>query len=109
MDPKKFEAASNSFNEDVKKMTKELNGLIASVSKMTGSCDEAIRFLDNYTNGNMTSATESAKRARSRAAKLAANVRVAAADAGVSPEELYAMSVRYQNFEPSVILSSSST
>ena len=104
MDPKKFEAASNSFNEDVKKMTKELNGLIASVSKMTGSCDEAIRFLDNYTNGNMTSATESAKRARSRAAKLAANVRVAAADAGVSPEELYAMSVRYQNFSGGQLL-----
>lgn len=98
MDPKKFEAASNSFNEDIKKMTRELNGLIASVSKMTGSCDEAIRFLDSYTNGNLTSATESAKQARSRAAKLAANIRVTAADAGVSPEELYSMRNGFQNY-----------
>lgn len=96
MDPRKLEAASNSFNEDIKKMTRELNGLIASVSKMTGSCDEAIRFLDNYTNGNLTSATETAKQARARAARLAANIRVTAADSGIAPEYLYGMAERFQ-------------
>lgn len=96
LDPKKFEAASNSFNEDIKKMTRELNGLIASVSKMTGSCDEAIRFLESYTNGNLTSSTESARKARTSAAKLAANIRVTASDAGISPEYVYGLAGRFQ-------------
>lgn len=85
------DASVRSFNDRIKSFQKEMNGFVASVSKITGSFESAVEFLQDMTNGKAFSAGEEATRARRRAAQTAANLRVLAADAGIDPRTMYGM------------------
>lgn len=85
------DASVKSFNDRIKSFQKEMNGFVASVSKITGSFESAVEFLQDMTNGKAFSAGEEATRARRRAAQTAANLRVLAADAGIDPRTMYGM------------------
>lgn len=84
--------ALKSFGDYTKKFTEEINKFVASVSKMTGSYDEALNFMQKMTGGELFKDTDKAREARERAANIAINMRVAAANAGISAPELYATS-----------------
>ena len=83
--------AVKSFNDHIKNFQKEMNGFVASVSKITGSFDTAIDFIQDMTNGKAFSAGREAKNARDKAAQTAANLRVMAADAGIDAKTMYGM------------------
>lgn len=85
------DAAVRSFNDHIKTFQKEMNGFVASVSKITGSFESAVDFLQDMTNGRAFAAGEAASRARRRAAQTAANLRVLAADTGLDPRALHGM------------------
>lgn len=75
--------AVRSFNDHIKDFQQEMNGFVASVSKITGSFDTAIDFIQDMTNGKAFSAGAQAKSLRDRAMQVASNLRTMAADAGV--------------------------
>lgn len=77
------------FNEHVKKFTSEINSFTASVTKMTGDFEESIQFLQRATGGQLFKDTESASKLRKDAVKMANNLRIIAADSGISAQELY--------------------
>lgn len=85
------EREQKSFQAHIKKFTEKINGFVASVSKMTGSYSEAINFMQEITGGNLFSSGQKADAARNRAMRMAANIRVAAADAGIDAPVLYGM------------------
>lgn len=85
------DASVRSFNDHIKTFQKEMNGFVASVSKITGSFESAVDFLQEMTNGKAFSAGEEAANARRRASQVAANLRVLAADSGVDPRMLHGM------------------
>lgn len=77
------------FNKHVKKFTSEINSFTASVTKMTGDFEESIQFLQRATGGQLFKDTESASKLRKDAVKMANNLRIIAADSGISAQELY--------------------
>ena len=77
--------AVTSFNEHIKGFQKEMNGFVASVSKITGSFEGAIDFLQDLTNGEAFSAGAKAQKTRDNAARVAYNLRALAADTGMPP------------------------
>ena len=83
--------AVRSFNDHIKDFQKEMNGFVASVSKITGSFESAVDFMQDMTNGKAFSAGRQAGLMRDRAMKMAANLRVAAADAGIDSRTMYNM------------------
>lgn len=82
-------ASVKSFNDHIKSFQKEMNGFISSVSKITGSFDTAIDFIQDMTNGQAFEAGEHADRTRQKAMRTAANLRTMAANAGMEPGEMY--------------------
>ena len=89
--------AQKSFNEHIKKMSKEINGFVATVSKMTGSFEDAVEFMQKATGGKLYAAGEEADKLRQRAVKMAAGMRAIAADAGVDAKELFQMSTGFES------------
>jgi hypothetical protein len=77
------------FNDHIKDFQKEMNGFVASVSKITGSFESAVDFIQDLTNGEAFSAGEKARRSRDHAARAAANLRVLAGDAGLPVGAMY--------------------
>lgn len=84
------ERAERSFNAQIKGFTEQVNKLVSSISKMTGGYTEAIEFMQRVTGGKAFAAGKDADTAREKAARLAMNMRVIAADAGIDSTELFA-------------------
>lgn len=77
------------FNKHIKGFTKEINAFTASVTKMTGDFEETINFMQRATGGQLFKDTEEAGKLRKDAVRMANNLRIVAADAGMNPQELY--------------------
>lgn len=80
---------TDAFNKHVKQFTREINSFTASVTKMTGDFEESIQFLQRATGGQLFKDTESASKLRKDAVRMANNLRIIAADSGISAQELY--------------------
>lgn len=77
------------FSQHIKQFTKEINAFTASVTKMTGDFEETINFMQRATGGQLYKDTDSASKLRKDAVRMANNLRIIAADAGMNPQELY--------------------
>lgn len=80
---------TDAFNKHIKQFTREINSFTASVTKMTGDFEESVQFLQRATGGQLFKDTESASKLRKDAVKMANNLRIIAADSGISAQELY--------------------
>lgn len=80
---------TDAFNKHIKQFTSEINSFTASVTKMTGDFEESIQFLQRATGGQLFKDTESASKLRKDAVRMANNLRIIAADSGISAQELY--------------------
>ena len=75
--------AGDSFNEQIKKFTKEVNSMVASMAKITGDTGLAIEELQRATQGKLFSAGADAERLRRNAARMTAMLRVSGVDSGL--------------------------
>ncbi len=75
--------AGASFNEQIKKFTKEVNSMVASMAKITGDTGTAIEELQRATQGKLFSAGADAERLRRNAARMTAMLRVSGVDSGL--------------------------
>lgn len=80
---------TDAFNKHIKQFTSEINSFTASVTKMTGDFEESVQFLQRATGGQLFKDTESASKLRKDAVRMANNLRIIAADSGISAQELY--------------------
>ena len=85
------ESTSERFKDNIKKLGTKFNEAVSMLSKVTGSVDEALNVMDRLGGGNFLGGTaEEASRIAQRAKRMAANIRVTSAMAGMSPTEMYA-------------------
>ena len=82
---------ADKFKENMKKFGSKMNEAVASLSKITGSVDEALNVMDRLAGGNFLGGTQhQASDIANKAKKMAAAVRITSAIAGISPTETYA-------------------
>ena len=79
--------ATDSYVNKMKDFQKGINSLLASMSKVTGSFDTAVDFLQDMTNGKAFTIGSEANEVRERARVVTANVRAMAASAHMDPRE----------------------
>lgn len=82
-----------SFSKYMEGTQGKINKFVGSISKMAGSVEDAIHFMDMATGNRTFEAGEEADALREKALSLSNNLRVAAADAGMKPQELYRLAV----------------
>lgn len=79
------------FSSNLKKLGSKFNEAVSSMSKLTGSVDDALRVMDQMAGGNfLGGSVEQAKSVAERARRLAATIRITSAIAGTSPMEAFA-------------------
>lgn len=83
------EAVASAFSKQIKEFSGGINQFVAAVSKMTGDFEEAINFMQRSTDGKLFDASKEAAKLRKNAVALATNMRIVAADSGMSAQELY--------------------
>lgn len=84
------EGTAERFKENLKKLGAKFNETVSMLSKVTGSVDEALNVMDRLGGGNFLGGTaEEASDIARRAKRMAANIRVTSAMAGMSPTEMY--------------------
>lgn len=81
---------ADKFKGNLKKLGTKFNEAVSMLSKVTGSVDEALRVMDRLGGGNFLGGTaEQASSIANRAKRMAANIRIMSAAAGMSPTEVY--------------------
>lgn len=80
------------FKERLNKLGSKFNEAASMLSKVTGSVDEALRFMDQMAGGNFLGGSEAKALSVARQARnIAASIRVSAAMSGMDPKEMYGM------------------
>ena len=79
------------FKKNLEKLGSKFNEAAAMLSKVTGSVEEALNVMDRLAGGNFLGGTaEQATKVANQARKMATNIRVTSAIAGINPQEMYA-------------------
>ena len=82
---------ADKFKENIKKLGSKFNEAASMLTKITGSVEEALQFMDKLSGGNfLGGSAEQASQIANKARNMAAAIRVTSAMAGMDPREAYA-------------------
>lgn len=88
---KRLDIESDEFRNNLKNLGSKFNEAVSMLSKITGSVKEALNVMDSMAGGNFLGGTaEQAKDIADRAKRMAAEIRVASAMAGVDAKSTFA-------------------
>lgn len=85
-----YDETSREFTENLKGLGEKFNGVASMLNKITGSIEETMSLLDSLGGGNFLGGSRAhAEKVAERAKTMATAIRTSAAEAGITPQEMY--------------------